>query len=105
MIITQLCLALSDLALRMTTWEQPLTDLSSKLSPLTFVEVATLMPQEIGNGILRLGRARTTEMLEHFKNFSPMVLDFLVSYRNYRQKGVLFLDLYPLFCQLHYYRN
>ncbi|CAG0883896.1 unnamed protein product [Cyprideis torosa] len=78
-IITQLCLALSDLALQMTNWPDPLTTLFPQLTPLTLLEVATLLPQELGNRILKINRARNSEMLDHFEKVAPVVLDFLVS--------------------------
>ncbi|KAF5284574.1 hypothetical protein FQR65_LT02400 [Abscondita terminalis] len=79
-IVTQLCLALADLALQMPTWNQPIYDLVNKFSnthtwPL--LEILTVLPEELESGSVRLGENRRKEMLDSLKLCSSTVNEFL----------------------------
>ncbi|XP_075153534.1 transportin 3 [Haematobia irritans] len=81
-IVTQLCLAVADLALLMATWKQPVIDLLDMLStqpqsvwPL--LEILTLIPEEIDTRYLRLGANRREEIHKQLDAASQKVLDFL----------------------------
>ncbi|KAF5302301.1 hypothetical protein FQA39_LY10340 [Lamprigera yunnana] len=79
-IVTQLCLALSDLALQMPTWNQPVYDLINKFShthswPL--LQILTVLPEELESRSVRLGGNRRKEMLNNLKLCAPMVNEFL----------------------------
>ncbi|KAK4886164.1 hypothetical protein RN001_002435 [Aquatica leii] len=79
-IVTQLCLALADLALQMPTWNQPIYDLVNKFShthtwPL--LEILTVLPEELDSRSVRLGENRRKEMLDSLKLCSPTVNEFL----------------------------
>ncbi|KAE8750021.1 hypothetical protein FOCC_FOCC003145 [Frankliniella occidentalis] len=78
-IVTQLCLALADLALQMSTWTAPVSYLINhfqhNLWPL--LETLTVLPEEVNSRTLRLGSNRRQEILNDFQNSSPAVLQFL----------------------------
>ncbi|KFM82504.1 Transportin-3, partial [Stegodyphus mimosarum] len=62
-ILTQLCLALADLALQMVAWKTPVQDVierfaSSAQHISTLLEILTVLPEEINSRHLRLGANR-----------------------------------------------
>lgn len=79
-IITQLALALSDLALQMSAWEKPVVHIIEKMSHkgsiLALLEVLTVLPEEIN--ALKLGKNRRQEFEEELKATGPVVLNLLV---------------------------
>ncbi|KAF4521283.1 hypothetical protein B566_EDAN002287, partial [Ephemera danica] len=79
-IITQLCLALADLALQMTSWQTPIDDLIAKYShhnvwPL--LEILTVLPEEVNSRTLRLGANRRNEVLQELTSHSKVILEVL----------------------------
>lgn len=83
-IVTQLCLALADLALLMPTWQSPVLSLIEKLSvnsntiwPL--LVVITLIPEEINSRYLRLGANRRKDILKDLETNSRTVAEFLIA--------------------------
>ncbi|XP_059617123.1 transportin-3 [Phlebotomus argentipes] len=83
-IVTQLCLALSDLALLMSTWRNPVMSLLERFSasqdnswPL--LVILTLLPEEINSRYLRLGKNRRTEIHAELKKDSRTVLEYLLA--------------------------
>lgn len=82
-IVTQLCLALADLALLMSRWENPVRDLIERLSgnenslwPL--INIITYLPEEVNSRHLRLGANRREEIQKQFESNSNWVLGLLV---------------------------
>lgn len=88
-IVTQLCLALADLALLMSHWEDPVRDLIERLSqnenslwPL--INTISLIPEEVNSRNLRLGANRRDEIQKQLEGNAQMVLTLLVeSLTNY----------------------
>ncbi|GFW55800.1 transportin-3 [Trichonephila clavipes] len=83
-ILTQLCLALSDLALQMATWKSPVNDLiarfgSSTQHISTLLEILTVLPEEINSRHLRLGANRRNQVNENFCQVAPQVLLLMVN--------------------------
>ncbi|XP_064600886.1 LOW QUALITY PROTEIN: transportin-3-like [Liolophura sinensis] len=84
-IVTQLSLALADLALQMASWKGAPTDLIQKfgnsIQNLPFLlEVLTVLPEEVRQLIvvpLRLGANRRKDITEEFQSASPAVLHLL----------------------------
>ncbi|KAI5710927.1 hypothetical protein M8J75_012534 [Diaphorina citri] len=78
-IITQLALALADLALQMSAWEKPVVYIIEKLSHkgsiLALLEVLTVLPEEVN--VLKLGKNRREEFEEELKAAGPIVIEFL----------------------------
>lgn len=82
MIVTQLCLALADLALLMSSWQNPILELIEKLSgnpnsiwPL--IVVITLLPEEMNSRYLRLGANRRKEIQLLLESNARTVLELL----------------------------
>lgn len=81
-IVTQLCLAVADLALLMASWKQPVIDLLDMLSPQPqsvwpLLEILTVMPEEIDSRYLRLGANRREEIHKQLDAAAPKVMEFL----------------------------
>lgn len=79
-IVTQLCLALADLALQMSSWQKPVLDLitkfgTSSLAPL--LEILTVLPEEVNSSTLRLGANRRQEVIQDLSACVPTVSEFL----------------------------
>lgn len=79
-IVTQLCLALVDLALQMSTWQSPVIDLINQfggknLGPL--LEILTVIPEEANSRSLRLGANRRNEIVVSLRMSSGTVIQFL----------------------------
>ncbi|XP_076655817.1 transportin 3 [Halictus rubicundus] len=80
-IVTQLCLALADLALQMSSWQKPVVDLinrfggsTSNLWPL--LEVMTVLPEEVNSRSLRLGANRRQHILQELNASADTVTEF-----------------------------
>lgn len=79
-ILTQLSLALADLALQMTTWSNCVSDLIklfSNKNDFALLEVLTMLPQEIDSSSLKLGENRREEIKTDLRANSQMVTFFL----------------------------
>ncbi|XP_055375731.1 transportin-3 [Condylostylus longicornis] len=81
-IVTQLCLAIADLALLMSSWKDPVISLIETLSqrpdsiwPL--LEILTLIPEEIDSRYLRLGSNRRAEIHKTLEGSAQTVMNFL----------------------------
>ncbi|GAB6030207.1 Transportin-3 [Chamberlinius hualienensis] len=82
-IITQLCLALADLALQMASWKSSVQDLIMRFGENaqqipSLLEVLTVLPEEINSRSLRLGANRRNDIVEQFNLGAPFVLQLLV---------------------------
>lgn len=83
-IVTQLSLALADLALQMSSWKNSVTDLISRFGSnaqqLSFLlEVLTVVPEEVNSRSLRLGANRRAEYLDELAAASPVILQLLTA--------------------------
>ncbi|XP_059055597.1 transportin-3 [Achroia grisella] len=79
-ILTQLCLALADLALQMTGWQNCTGDLIKKFSnknDFALLEILTVLPQEIDSSSLKLGENRRDEIKLELRSNSHIVTSFL----------------------------
>ncbi|GFO33396.1 F-box/WD repeat-containing protein 7 [Plakobranchus ocellatus] len=79
-IVTQLSLALADLALQMATWKSAVLDLIEKFNKDHtgfLLELLTVLPEEIGSSSLRLGANRRKEITDELIAASPMVIHML----------------------------
>lgn len=79
-IVTQLCLALADLALQMSTWSSPVSYLINHFGPANLwplLETLTVLPEEVNSRTLRLGSNRRQDIIQDFQDSSPAVLQFL----------------------------
>lgn len=79
-IVTQLSLALADLALQMSSWHRPAIDLINRFSqghlwPL--LEILTVLPEELESRSVRLGENRRLEVKEELKACAATVNEFL----------------------------
>ncbi|XP_048864276.1 transportin-3-like isoform X2 [Brienomyrus brachyistius] len=83
-IVTQLALAIADLALQMTSWKGCVQTLiekySSDVSSMPFlIEILTVLPEEVHSRSLRIGTNRRTEITEDLNLYSNSVVTLLVS--------------------------
>ncbi|XP_044748390.1 transportin-3 [Coccinella septempunctata] len=79
-IVRQLCLALADLALQMTSWKRAPLDLIGKFSQTNvwpLLEILTVLPEEIEKRSIRLGENRRLELIEEFKQCAATIEQFL----------------------------
>ncbi|XP_077999883.1 transportin-3-like [Glandiceps talaboti] len=81
-IMTQLCLALSDLALQMVLWKNASKDMMQRFGNdpkyLPFLlEVLTVMPEEVNSRTLRLGANRRQELTQDFSQSVTMMISLL----------------------------
>lgn len=81
-IVTQLCLAMADLSLLMSSWDNPVLELIEKLSgnqstlwPL--IVIITQIPEEISSRYLRLGSNRRNEIHKQLESNSKTVIELL----------------------------
>jgi len=84
----QLCLAIADLALQMTTWKSPVIYLINQSRPTniwTLLELLTVLPEEVNSRSLRLGSNRRQQVLDDFSQSSSAVTQFLVSSFNFSE--------------------
>ncbi|XP_048839327.1 transportin-3 [Brienomyrus brachyistius] len=83
-IITQLALAIADLALQMASWKGCVHTLIEKysgdVSSMTFLmEILTVLPEEVHSRSLRIGANRRTEIIEDLAYYSGTVVALLAS--------------------------
>lgn len=91
-IVTQLCLAMADLALLMSSWDNPVLELIERLSgnqttlwPL--IVIITQIPEEINSRYLRLGSNRRNEIHKQLESNSRTVIELLIhTLSNYCQQ-------------------
>ncbi|XP_033225637.1 transportin-3 isoform X2 [Belonocnema kinseyi] len=81
-IVTQLCLALADLALQMPTWQTPVMDLINRYggnasSWWPLLEIMTVLPEEVNSRCLRLGSNRRQQVLSELTAIGETVSEFL----------------------------
>ncbi|XP_017075269.2 transportin-3 [Drosophila eugracilis] len=81
-IVTQLSLAVADLALLMASWQEPINDLLVTLAPhpaatWPLLEVLKVLPEEIDSRFLRLGANRREEVHKQLDASAECVLKFL----------------------------
>ncbi|KAL7740044.1 hypothetical protein ACLKA6_016887 [Drosophila palustris] len=81
-IVTQLSLAVADLALLMATWQEPISDLLKALAPhpaaiWPLLEVLKVLPEEIDSRFLRLGANRREQVHKQLDASAECVLEFL----------------------------
>ncbi|VVD03314.1 unnamed protein product [Leptidea sinapis] len=79
-ILTQLSLALADLALQMNNWPNCVSDLIKLFSNkniFALLEILTVLPQEIDSASLKLGENRREEIKHDLRGNSQIVLMFL----------------------------
>lgn len=83
-IVTQLSLALADLALQMASWKSSVTELINRFSAGTqqlpfLLEVLTVVPEEVNSRSLRLGANRRAEILDELTAACPIVIQLLTA--------------------------
>ncbi|XP_056311784.1 transportin-3 isoform X2 [Danio aesculapii] len=83
-IVTQLALAIADLALQMASWKGCVHTLiekySNDVSSMTFlIEILTVLPEEVHSRSLRIGANRRTEIIEDLAYYSTTVVTLLVT--------------------------
>ncbi|XP_019637982.1 PREDICTED: transportin-3-like isoform X3 [Branchiostoma belcheri] len=83
-IITQLALALADLALQVAGWKCPAKELIEKfgntVGNLPFLlEVLTVLPEEVNSRSLRLGANRRGEVIEELAESCDLVIQLLIA--------------------------
>lgn len=79
-IVTQLCLALADLALQMTSWNNPVEDLMKKFASTNvwaLLEIITVIPEEVLSSTMRLGENRREELKQYLMCNSVIISEFL----------------------------
>lgn len=81
-IVTHLCLALTDLAMLMASWESPVLDLIEKFSGrpdllAALLEILKYLPEEVNSRYLRLGANRRDEIVKGLEAHSNTVHEFL----------------------------
>uniref|UniRef100_A0A4X2K2B4 Transportin 3 n=1 Tax=Vombatus ursinus TaxID=29139 RepID=A0A4X2K2B4_VOMUR len=83
-IVTQLALAIADLALQMPSWKGCVQTLVEKYSndvtSLPFLlEILTVLPEEVHSRSLRIGANRRTEIIEDLAYYSSTVVSLLMT--------------------------
>ncbi|KAG9335458.1 hypothetical protein JZ751_004587, partial [Albula glossodonta] len=83
-IVTQLALAIADLALQMASWKGCVHTLiekySAEVSSMMFlIEILTVLPEEVHSRSLRIGANRRTEIIEDLAYYSSTVVTLLMS--------------------------
>ncbi|XP_042324330.1 transportin-3 isoform X2 [Sceloporus undulatus] len=83
-IVTQLALAIADLALQMASWKGCVHTLVEKynndVTSLPFLlEILTVLPEEVHSRSLRIGANRRTEIIEDLAYYSSTVVSLLVT--------------------------
>uniref|UniRef100_A0A1I8JGN8 Importin N-terminal domain-containing protein n=1 Tax=Macrostomum lignano TaxID=282301 RepID=A0A1I8JGN8_9PLAT len=86
-VVTQLCLAIADLALQMVQWRNSLQEIIVTLSRDghlmdNLLEILFVMPEEINNKSLRLGQNRRHELIGEWDQHRLELLDFFASCLN-----------------------
>ncbi|XP_065647772.1 transportin-3 isoform X2 [Hydra vulgaris] len=80
--LTQLCLALANMALQSPQWENPVAELVQKFSTKLehfsiLLEILMIMPEEIENENLRIGANRRNEILDSLRSSADQVFELL----------------------------
>uniref|UniRef100_A0A8C1HUF8 Transportin 3 n=1 Tax=Cyprinus carpio carpio TaxID=630221 RepID=A0A8C1HUF8_CYPCA len=83
-IVTQLALAIADLALQMASWKGCVHTLiekySNDVSSMPFlIEILTVLPEEVHSRSLRIGANRRSEIIEDLAYYSTTVVTLLVT--------------------------
>uniref|UniRef100_A0A672JY36 Transportin-3 n=1 Tax=Sinocyclocheilus grahami TaxID=75366 RepID=A0A672JY36_SINGR len=83
-IVTQLALAIADLALQMASWKGCVQTLiekySNDVSSMPFlIEILTVLPEEVHSRSLRIGANRRTEIIEDLAYYSTTVVTLLMT--------------------------
>ncbi|XP_013855080.1 transportin-3 isoform X2 [Austrofundulus limnaeus] len=83
-IVTQLALAIADLALQMASWKGCVHTLIEKynndISSMPFlIEILTVLPEEVHSRSLRIGANRRTEIIEDLAFYSTTLVTLLTS--------------------------
>uniref|UniRef100_A0A668RJZ4 Transportin-3 n=1 Tax=Oreochromis aureus TaxID=47969 RepID=A0A668RJZ4_OREAU len=83
-IVTQLALAIADLALQMASWKGCVHTLIEKynndISSMPFlIEILTVLPEEVHSRSLRIGANRRTEIIEDLAYYSSTVVTLLTT--------------------------
>ncbi|XP_042201062.1 transportin-3-like [Callorhinchus milii] len=83
-IVTQLALAVADLAIQMTTWKSCVQTLTEKYgndeTALPFLlEILTVLPEEVHSRSLRIGANRRTEVIEDLAYHASIVIGLLTA--------------------------
>uniref|UniRef100_A0A3P8NTW6 Transportin-3 n=1 Tax=Astatotilapia calliptera TaxID=8154 RepID=A0A3P8NTW6_ASTCA len=83
-IVTQLALAIADLALQMASWKGCVHTLIEKYnndisSMLFLIEILTVLPEEVHSRSLRIGANRRTEIIEDLAYYSSTVVTLLTT--------------------------
>ncbi|XP_066594283.1 transportin-3 isoform X2 [Prorops nasuta] len=81
-IVTQLCLALADLALQMPSWQEPIVDLINRFGGIPssiwpLIEIMTVLPEEVNSRMLRLGANRRQHATNKLNESANAVIEFL----------------------------
>ncbi|XP_014470428.1 PREDICTED: transportin-3 [Dinoponera quadriceps] len=81
-IVTQLCLALADLALQMSSWQKPVVDLINRFGGSTvylwpLLEMLRVLPEEVNSRSLRLGANHRQHILLELKASADILTEFL----------------------------
>ncbi|XP_047513293.1 transportin-3 isoform X1 [Pieris napi] len=95
-ILTQLSLALADLALQMPTWQNCVSDLIkifSNKNNFALLEILTVLPQEIDSSSLKLGDNRREQIKLDLRGNSPIVVIFLKDCINSSQTSNIALKI------------
>lgn len=96
-IVIQLCLALADLTLQMTSWKSAIPDLINKFSSTNLYALIILMrvlPEEINAKALRLGANRRQEVIAELSSQSASVIEFLnLSLLNYNNNEQIVIQI------------
>ena len=81
-IVTQLSLALADLALQMPAWGEAVPELVARFGserPFALLEVLVVLPEEVGSRHLRLGANRRQEVTRQLAGSAGLVAQFLAT--------------------------
>lgn len=95
-ILTQLCLALADLALQMPSWQNCVSDLIklfSNKNDFALLEILTVLPQEIDSSSLKLGENRREDIKAELRANSQVVTLFLKESLNSSQNSDIALKI------------
>lgn len=95
-ILTQLCLALADLALQMPSWQNCTSDLIQSFSAnnnIVLLEILTVLPQEIDSTSLKLGENRREEIKAELRTHANIVTMFLTESINNSQTSHIALKI------------
>ncbi|KAK7861760.1 hypothetical protein R5R35_010783 [Gryllus longicercus] len=79
-IVMQLCLAIADLALQMSSWQSPVKDLINLLGENhtgLLLQILGVLPEEVNSSSLRLGANRRNEILMSLRSVSQTVAEYL----------------------------